>query len=803
LTPPAPLSPPGDGVAATGVAAAPRNAHHNALIVDVEGARDIGPSEAAGLIRECLAITHKRYDDALARALTDLESPPAPEGVRPAGESVAEKLATAVRHQRSKFVPRFRSEFDRLFQIRREGTPLVRDQRGPREITLALVEVGEHTGQVALKTAVSAMEAATRGASFAFDIRTRMMMREELPAGSYDNPWGAALLCDAIGNTCRALWPDDGLWRPIMVHLVRALTPVLAALQAELDSLLQDRDVLPVLRTRTRKRGRAGPDDGDAPGDLFSKVARMYHENPHAGGEAPAAGTSGAPGGFAQAHAWAYAAAAQAAQRAAPGHAPAPPAAHDAHADPLDFGNAAAWHLQQHPAGIGGITGFPSAATPVPAAAYPGARVLERAIELLHSATGERVPRGMPAFDPAMLDSGTSNVLPVIDAAIAASGAPPLPRAIVEVVSAALDEIFENPYLPTEVKVIFGRLQIPLLKAALKDPEAIASPRHPARRFFDSLAAAAVGVRPDVPSDALFIALANHLVDVVRDGADAGEGPFARAREELDTFLDAERAAYNQKLTQALPALIALDENAEARRRAYTALSLRVGRRKLAPEIRDFIDHECVDRLSEAFQDGDPDGPAAKDTIQLVDDLIWSIAPDRVPGARKQLLLLIPRLVRRIAEMWPPDESTRIRRKVFLARLYELHVEAINTVVDLPPPDAEGDLAPARMESVQPPAEPEPAASRADDVDATEPLIRGDWCAFAKEDDGPPLLARFAWQAPHGTQLLFSYRDGAIALIHTPESLAHAFRDGRAKPAVEAVPVFERAMEKLLDRQAQ
>jgi hypothetical protein len=85
------------------------------------------------------------------------------------------------------------------------------------------------------------------------------------------------------------------------------------------------------------------------------------------------------------------------------------------------------------------------------------------------------------------------------------------------------------------------------------------------------------------------------------------------------------------------------------------------------------------------------------------------------------------------------------------------------------------------------------------DQDQVAALIRGDWCAFRGEADEAPVLAKFAWRAPHDTSLLFTYRDGTTAFVHTPRTLAEAFGAGRATVAVEAVPLFERAMARVME----
>jgi hypothetical protein len=219
-------------------------AAHDRVILDVEGARDVGPTESAGLIRECLALTYKRFDGATWRALNELEAA-APDDadasrVPRSAESPEVQVARAVRAERSKFFPRFRSEFDQLFQARRAGTPRPREQRGRTETALALVEEGDHAGQVALKTAVAAMLTATREEGFGFDLRTRIMLRENPTGDEFKNPWGAERVANELGNTCRGLWGADGVWRPVMDELVRALTPEVVALHRELDRLLPE-----------------------------------------------------------------------------------------------------------------------------------------------------------------------------------------------------------------------------------------------------------------------------------------------------------------------------------------------------------------------------------------------------------------------------------------------------------------------------------------------------------------------------------------------------------------------------------
>ena len=241
------------------------------VILDVEGAREVGPTESAGLVRSAWpSCTGSSTPRSGARWTSSRRH-------RRDGMRRRHAIAAAVRRERGKFFTRFRSEFDQIFAARRAGKPRARLARTQAGAALALVDERDHAGQVALKDAVQAMRVAVREEGFGFDLRARIVMREAASAAEFDNPFGAELVCDALGNTCRALWAANGLWRPIMERIVRVLTPAIVALHRDLNDLLQDRDILPVLRVRTRKH--SGASTAEDSGGLYRKVASSSRAN--------------------------------------------------------------------------------------------------------------------------------------------------------------------------------------------------------------------------------------------------------------------------------------------------------------------------------------------------------------------------------------------------------------------------------------------------------------------------------------------------------------------------------------------
>ena len=722
------------------------------LVVGAEGARDIGVVEADRLLRECLALTHKRFDAALWPALEALQAA-APEEedetVTGPRTDLERSIARAVRRGRAKFIRCFKAAFDQLFERRREGKPRARGQRQMSATTLAIVEEGDHTAQVSLKAVVQEMHAATIEEMFALNFRVRMLLREAATEGIFDNPWSADYICDAFGSACRECWPDDAHWRPIMERMIRQTTPEIVALHRELNVLLQDRDVLPMMRVRSKGReARTGRDAAaDSPGGgsraMLDKLVQMLEPTamPAAAGST-VAGTA----------------------RAAAGMAPASMAP----------ASGAGWQ--------------------------PDAQTWTALVQVLTA-----MQRGFPltaipelaSINLQAVRTGVFNAMPALKAAVAGKGSP-IDRVTVDVVASVLDYVYEDRYIPDEMKTILGRLQIPILKAALIDRRLLADAQHPARRFFDTLAAASVDLKPERAPDRALIELGDRLATRIRDEFDQDLGIFETAQKELAQFLAAERAEAEKQVDATVPSLIAEDRRAAARSEAAAALEARLAGRVVSAPIRAFLDHECGERLTAISMEHGTESAEWAAQLALVDDIVWSITPKTGPVAKKRLAEMLPKLLARIKEGWPEGDEAKSRRQALLSCLFDLHVASLKTAAAAP---ATAVLAPAptapAVKHAATNVEPAPRAPDAFDEQALT-LVRGDWCSFRSDDDAEPVLARLAWRAPQRKRILFCHRNGSTAFVHTPESLAEAFRSGRAELAIEAAPLFDRAMGRMV-----
>src|SRR6202008_3160915 len=66
-------------------------------------------------------------------------------------------------------------------------------------------------------------------------------------------------------------------------------------------------------------------------------------------------------------------------------------------------------------------------------------------------------------------------------------------RATIEVVALLFASILTEERIPTAVRVWFARLQMPVLRVALAEPDFFSSAQHPARRLIDRMGACVMG----------------------------------------------------------------------------------------------------------------------------------------------------------------------------------------------------------------------------------------------------------------------------------------------------------------------
>jgi hypothetical protein len=396
--------------------------------------------------------------------------------------------------------------------------------------------------------------------------------------------------------------------------------------------------------------------------------------------------------------------------------------------------------------------------------------------------------RPAPGLSGDALLGGRGNLLPQIKVALGDRMTAD-DRITLDIVAGFFEYLFQEPSLPDEMKVVFGQLQVPVLKAALLDRRLFSDAAHPARAFVDTLADAAAGLDVQREDDAALLQLARRLVAYIRDQFGDDVSVFAGAQLELDSFLNQERVRRAERMSRAMEPLVREDAHAAARAEVEPELTARLVGKAVPLAIKTFLENEWLDHLATVYREQGAASEAWRKELEVLTDLSWSLTPKMNDNDRRRLAQVAPQLVRAFNQGRPVEAAAEPRRKAFLASLFMRHVKALRGSDELPPDSG---------------MRPGQAAAREDEQDEFDDqvaeLIRGDWLEFQRPEEDRRIIAKLAWRSPQRTRLLFTYRDGSMAFVHSPDTLAEEFRNGRARIAMEAGPLFERAIARMIGR---
>ncbi|NKN32915.1 DUF1631 domain-containing protein [Marichromatium bheemlicum] len=428
--------------------------------------------------------------------------------------------------------------------------------------------------------------------------------------------------------------------------------------------------------------------------------------------------------------------------------------------------------------------------------------------ELIHALTG--LQRGastqLPGLGDTPIDPAHNDALRQIRATPMANGSHPVDALTIDIVSMLFDAIFKDPELSAGLRAELAKLQIPVLKVALIDKHFFSDRRHPARRLLDLIASAGLGRGEE--DEPRLLEQVRRIVDAVIDGFDDDIDVFAHQLQALEHFLEEEEARAQSKASKVLDELERRDRREVAERCVATTLTEHA--HPDAPAlIGDFIAEHWRQVLITVFVDAGEDSDDWRETVRVMEDLLWSIEPKHTPEDRDHLLTLLPDLITRLRKgLERVDQETSWDS--FFGQLIRLHMAALHRETAdeenaSPPPSS-----PPSTTAVAPPPPPSstaitpPADDDTDDeadhhLRLARALEVGAWVEF-QSLRGTRKTLRLSWVSEYRGVYLFTNRQGDNALTLATTSLANHLRKGSAR-LLSRDPLTERAVSQVLEQQ--
>ncbi len=109
-------------------------------------------------------------------------------------------------------------------------------------------------------------------------------------------------------------------------------------------------------------------------------------------------------------------------------------------------------------------------------------------------------------------------------------------KATIEIVALMFQAILAEDRIPPGIRVWFARLQMPVLRVAMAEPEFFGSLQHPARRLIDRMGSCALGFDVTVAGGVLELEI-KRVVQVIEQYPETGRRVFQLVYDEFDKFL--------------------------------------------------------------------------------------------------------------------------------------------------------------------------------------------------------------------------------------------------------------------------
>ena len=231
------------------------------------------------------------------------------------------------------------------------------------------------------------------------------------------------------------------------------------------------------------------------------------------------------------------------------------------------------------------------------------------------------------------------------------AAASPEERATIEIVALLFQSILTEDRIPAAVRVWFARLQMPVLRVAVTEPDFFATIDHPARRLIDRMGACVMGF--DSAASGVGVALekeVKRIVQVVEAYPDTGRRVFQTVLIEFEKFLE----HYFKNENEMTKRGVSLAQQVE--QRETLAIQYTIELRRMLNEVpvqegvRQFLFHVWADVLATTAVRYSAQGEQTKAMKRAAADLIWSASAKVTREERAEVIRRLPLLLKSLRE---------------------------------------------------------------------------------------------------------------------------------------------------------
>lgn len=222
---------------------------------------------------------------------------------------------------------------------------------------------------------------------------------------------------------------------------------------------------------------------------------------------------------------------------------------------------------------------------------------------------------------------------------------------IIDIVSMLFDFFFDDETLPDPIKVLIGRLQIPILKVAILDGSFFNHKKHPARKLLDAISKSALGWGSNSEKEQLLVDKIETIIDYLLAEFEEDIAVFEQALDDFEKFIESE----NEKVKRNLEEVQRQEQEKEnqinqAHQATDKLLAKLESKSDFSFDIIDFLEGIWKNVLFNTYL---VQGESSNHWINLKkisSTLIWTLIPKHSEEEKAKLLKTLPPLLRALSK---------------------------------------------------------------------------------------------------------------------------------------------------------
>ena len=382
-------------------------------------------------------------------------------------------------------------------------------------------------------------------------------------------------------------------------------------------------------------------------------------------------------------------------------------------------------------------------------------------------------------------------------------------KATIEIVALMFQAILAEERIPAAVRVWFARLQMPVLRIALAEPEFFGTLQHPARQLIDRMGSCVMGFDASAINGSALETEIKRVVQVIEQYPETGRRVYQLVYDEFQKFLA--KFLTERGSTQRLVSVAQQVEQKETMAIQYTIeMRKMLNDMPVREELREFLFKVWAEVLAVAAV---KNGAQHADTLMLkksATDLLWAASAKPNRDDRTRVIQDLPNLLQRLRQgmsllgVQAPAQEAHIKSiGEVLADAFQSKTEAV--------PRAQIDAMANRLANLEDFISDDPAGDLPLDQDSIELILgidasmievvadggsnpsaammawagelqQGNW--FTLDHNAKVIQVQYAWRSDRKQLHLFASTDGRSFLIQA-RRLAAYLQAGLLLPAEE------------------